>query len=57
MSDLKMQRSGGEPLDTIKAYIALTKPRVIELLLVATIPTMLQAERGENNIVLILLTV
>lgn len=52
-----MQRSGGEPLDTIKAYIALTKPRVIELLLVATIPTMLQAERGENNIVLILLTV
>ncbi|WJY63450.1 Protoheme IX farnesyltransferase [Corynebacterium atrinae] len=44
-------------LETIKAYIALTKPRVIELLLVATIPAMLQAERGENNILLILLTV
>ncbi|QGU07470.1 Protoheme IX farnesyltransferase [Corynebacterium occultum] len=44
-------------MDTIKAYIALTKPRVIELLLVATIPAMLQAERGANNIVLILLTV
>ncbi len=43
-------------LNTIKAYIALTKPRVIELLLVATIPAMLQADRGENNIVLILLT-
>lgn len=43
-------------MDTIKAYIALTKPRVIELLLVATIPAMLQAERGENNILLILLT-
>ena len=43
-------------LETIKAYIALTKPRVIELLLVATIPAMLQAARGENNIVLILLT-
>lgn len=43
-------------MDTIKAYIALTKPRVIELLLVATIPAMLQAERGANNIVLILLT-
>lgn len=43
-------------MDTIKAYIALTKPRVIELLLVATIPAMLQAERGENNIVRILLT-
>ncbi|MDT9408906.1 heme o synthase [Corynebacterium rouxii] len=45
-----------ETLETIKAYIALTKPRVIELLLVATIPAMLQAERGENNIGLILLT-
>lgn len=44
-------------MDTIKAYIALTKPRVIELLLVATIPAMLQAERGANNITLILLTV
>lgn len=43
-------------MDVIKAYIALTKPRVIELLLVATIPAMLQAERGENNILLILLT-
>lgn len=45
-----------ETLETIKAYVALTKPRVIELLLVATIPAMLQAERGENNIGLILLT-
>ena len=44
-------------METIKAYIALTKPRVIEPLLVATIPAMLQAERGENNIILILLTV
>ncbi|AIG64096.1 protoheme IX farnesyltransferase [Corynebacterium atypicum] len=44
-------------MDRIKAYFALTKPRVIELLLVAAIPAMLQAERGENNILLILLTV
>ena len=44
-------------METIKAYIALTKPRVIELLLIATIPAMLQADRGENNIVLIFLTV
>lgn len=43
-------------MDTIKAYIALTKPRVIELLLVATIPAMLQADRGNTNLVLILLT-
>ena len=33
-------------MDIIKAYIALTKPRVIELLLVAAIPAMLQASRG-----------
>lgn len=43
-------------MDKIKAYIALTKPRVIELLLVATIPTMLQADRGHVNMPLILLT-
>ncbi|MCF1764725.1 heme o synthase [Corynebacterium argentoratense] len=44
-------------METIKAYFALTKPRVIELLLVATFPAMLQADRGENHIALILLTV
>lgn len=42
--------------ETVKAYIALTKPRVIELLLVATIPATLQAARGEVEIGLILLT-
>ncbi|WP_040797091.1 heme o synthase [Nocardia higoensis] len=40
----------------VLAYIALTKPRVIELLLVATIPTMLLADRGEVDIRLILVT-
>ena len=29
---------GGSLLDVIKAYIALTKPRVIELLLIAAVP-------------------
>ncbi|WP_372477414.1 heme o synthase [Nocardia australiensis] len=38
------------------AYIALTKPRVIELLLVATIPTMLLADRGTIDIRLIVVT-
>ena len=33
-------------LDTFRAYIALTKPRVISLLLVTTVPAMLVAERG-----------
>jgi heme o synthase len=31
---------------TISAYIALTKPRIIELLLVTTLPTMVVAQRG-----------
>jgi protoheme IX farnesyltransferase len=31
---------------TIVAYVALTKPRIIELLLVITVPTMMLAERG-----------
>ena len=44
-------------MERIKAYFALTKPRVIELILVATFPAMLQADRGENHIALILLTV
>ena len=35
-------------METIKAYFALTKPRVIELLLVAAIPAMLQADRGAD---------
>ncbi|MFT4087664.1 MAG: heme o synthase [Gordonia sp. (in: high G+C Gram-positive bacteria)] len=41
----------------VLAYVALTKPRVIELLLVSTIPVMLQADRGHVNIGLILVTV
>ncbi|MEI2775809.1 MAG: heme o synthase [Tetrasphaera sp.] len=31
---------------TVAAYVALTKPRIIELLLVTTVPTMFLAERG-----------
>ena len=34
------------PLATISAYVALTKPRIIELLLVTTLPAMLLAARG-----------
>lgn len=39
-----------------KAYVALTKPRVIELLLVTTLPTMMFAERGFPSISLVLAT-
>ncbi len=37
-------------------YLALTKPRVIELLLVTTIPAMLLAQRGSADLMLILNT-
>ncbi|HEU0192054.1 MAG TPA: heme o synthase [Mycobacterium sp.] len=37
----------------VLAYIALTKPRIIELLLVTTIPAMLLADRGAVNPLLI----
>ncbi|MEN9753399.1 MAG: hypothetical protein RL670_1090 [Actinomycetota bacterium] len=39
-----------------KAYLALTKPRVIELLLIATVPTMILAQNGLPSIWLILAT-
>jgi protoheme IX farnesyltransferase len=38
--------AAASPSDTLRAYIALTKPRIIELLLVTTIPTMVLAQRG-----------
>jgi protoheme IX farnesyltransferase len=41
---------------SVGGYLALTKPRVIELLLVTTIPAMLLADRGRVDLVLILNT-
>ncbi|MDQ1607800.1 MAG: heme o synthase [Microbacteriaceae bacterium] len=41
----------------LKAYFALTKPRVIELLLVVTVPTMILAQGGIPNLWLVLVTV
>lgn len=43
-------------LSTVKAYVALTKPRVVELLLVTTAPVMILAERAIPAISLILAT-
>ncbi|MFM1974005.1 MAG: hypothetical protein RLZZ345_1089, partial [Actinomycetota bacterium] len=39
-----------------KAYFALTKPRVIELLLITTVPTMILAQRGLPDLWLVLAT-
>jgi len=41
----------------VRAYVALTKPRVIELLLVTTVPVMVLAERGLPSLWLVLATV
>lgn len=40
----------------LRAYVALTKPRVIELLLVTTLPTMIFAERGLPGLWLVVVT-
>lgn len=40
----------------VKAYVALTKPRIIELLLVTTVPTMVVAARGWPSTGLVLAT-
>lgn len=43
-------------LGKVLAYIALTKPRIIELLLITTIPTMFVAERGVPGLWLMVAT-
>ena len=42
---------------TFAAYLALTKPRIIELLLITTVPTMVVAERGWPGLWLVVATV
>ncbi|KJL31858.1 heme o synthase [Microbacterium azadirachtae] len=42
---------------TVKAYIELTKPRVLELLLVSTVPVMFLAQHGLPNLWLVAATV
>lgn len=43
-------------LTKVRAYVALTKPRVIELLLITTLPTMILAERGLPDLWLVAAT-
>jgi len=45
------------PSAKVAAYIALTKPRIIELLLVITVPTMVVAEKGMPSVWLMVATV
>jgi protoheme IX farnesyltransferase len=48
--------SSGSVRETVGAYVALTKPRIIELLLVTTVPTMVLAEQGMPSLWLVLAT-
>jgi len=53
-----VEKSSGARLSRkIRAYFLLTKPRVIELLLIATVPAMILAARGFPSVWLILATV
>ncbi|MGH2690754.1 MAG: heme o synthase [Actinomycetota bacterium] len=48
--------SGGGRFPRTKAYFLLTKPRIIELLLITTVPAMVVAERGWPSSWLVLMT-
>ena len=48
--------SGRAPRSVIGGYVALTKPRIIELLLITTVPTMVVAEGGWPGLGLVLVT-
>ena len=48
--------SSRAPSSVVGAYVALTKPRIIELLLITTVPTMVLAERGWPSWGLVLVT-
>ena len=48
--------SGRAPRSVIGGYVALTKPRIIELLLITTVPTMVVAQGGWPGLGLVLVT-
>ena len=57
--DLAAKLSAGDPpilRDTIRAYVALTKPRIVTLLLITTVPAMILAAGGMPSLWLILAT-
>ena len=54
MTTLPTASKGFSLFSKIRAYFLLTKPRVIELLLITTVPTMILAERGLPDLGLVL---
>lgn len=55
-SDAAGRDSSRRRREKVAAYVALTKPRIIELLLVTTVPVMFLAERGVPSLWLIVAT-
>ena len=51
------QPAPGGLRDMVGAYVALTKPRIVELLLMTTVPVMFLAERGVPSLLLVAATV
>ena len=56
-TEVGTRRAAGTRREQILAYVALTKPRIIELLLVTTVPTMVVAKRGLPSVWLMAATV
>jgi len=56
VTDSDLPHAPASARDKIRAYVALTKPRIIELLLVTTIPAMVLAQRGIPPLGLIVAT-
>jgi protoheme IX farnesyltransferase len=56
-SDSSLATGAARYRDVIAAYVGLTKPRVIELLLLTTVPVMFFAARGIPDLGLVLATV
>jgi heme o synthase len=55
--ETRVERRGGGVARKARAYFALTKPRIIELLLVTTAPVMILAADGIPNLWLFLWTI
>jgi heme o synthase len=52
----RSRAGGGSPRDVAAAYLKLTKPRIVLLLLITTVPAMILAERGLPSLPLIAAT-
>src|SRR5205085_4518568 len=53
---LPARLTASSQVGAVRAYVALTKPRIIELLLVTTVPTMIVAQRGLPPVGLVVAT-